>query len=238
MKFSFAGRKSFISIVGFLVLMLVLPATAAFAQDISQQAAFPGSIQQGNWFEQWNQPGTMFCPNNNGRSITTTNEGFTLSATNGEGILSIAYSTSRVNMTLARTGSGNYVATNISNQWVHLVEATRISAQQMSVVSTFYSRDGSCTLSNGAVWSITSGQPQPQPPPSNSCTVTTGSGVSVLNKRSGPGVNFGIVGQLLRGQIATVINVAYDNAGRRWWMLSDNSWVSASYTSSQGPCPN
>ncbi len=238
MKRGLASRKSLMSVIGLLVFMLMLPVSAAFAQDFSPQAAFPGGIQQGNWYEQWNQPGTMFCPGNSGRSITTTNEAFTLSAVANENILTIAYSTSRVNMTLGRSSVGTYVATNISNQWVHVVEATRLSAQQMSVVSTFHSRDGSCTLTNVASWTFTSGQPQPQPPPTTGCTVTPASGVSVLNKRSGPGMNYSVVGQLLRGQFASVVNVSYDNAGRRWWLLSDNGWVSASYTSSQGVCPS
>ncbi|MEP7294258.1 MAG: SH3 domain-containing protein, partial [Chloroflexota bacterium] len=118
------------------------------------------------------------------------------------------------------------------------IEVTRYSPTQMGVASTFYAKDGSCTLSNSATWSFASSSPQPQPPPPQSgCTVTPISSVSVLNKRSGPGLNYSVVGQLLRGSYASVTNVSYDTQGRRWWLLSDNAWVSAAYTTAQGSCP-
>jgi hypothetical protein len=215
-------------IVGILVLFLFFPITVSDAQDISPQAAIPGSIQPGAWVEQWTQPGTTYCPNNRQRFITATNESFTLSAPSGEATISVSYNTSRVSLYLARTTSGNYVSTSANNWWVHLLEATPLSPTQMALVSTFYAKDGSCTLTNYATWSFSSA-------PSQTCTVTPTS--SSLNKRSGPGLNFPIVGQLGRNATATVINVAYDGQGRRWWLLSDNSWVSAAYTNAQGNCP-
>lgn len=228
-------RRLFINLLkGLLVLMLVVPVSAAFAQDFSPQAAIGGSIQQGSWYEQWNQGGTVYCPNNNQRFITVTSEPFTLSAPAGEAVIRINYSNSRITKWLARSNNGGYVFTETTNWYVHLFQVTPVSPSQMNVVSTFYAQDGSCTLTSNATWSF-SGAPQP-PPPTTGCSVTPN--VNALNKRSGPGVNYQILGQLRRGQFASVTNVAYDNSGQRWWFLSDNTWVSASYTIASGNCPN
>ncbi|MEP7292735.1 MAG: hypothetical protein ABI835_13215, partial [Chloroflexota bacterium] len=127
MKLRLASPIVFVSVIGLLVLMLLAPFTTAFAQDTgpSAQAAIGGSIQQGSWYEQWNQSGTIYCPNNSQRFITTTSEAFTLSAAPGEAALFISYSTSRVNLYLIRSASGNYVYSETSNWWVHLIEVTR-----------------------------------------------------------------------------------------------------------------
>lgn len=227
------SNRFFVALLkGLLVLMLLIPISTTFAQDIAPLAAVGGSIQQGTWYEQWNGPGTIYCPNSNQRFITTTSEAFTLSAPAGEAVLSVSYNSSRLTLFLARAANGSYVYTNANNWWVHLFQATPVSPNQMSIVSTFYAKDGSCTLTNSATWSF-SGSPQPPP---TTCTVTPTS--AVLNKRSGPGLNYPVLGQIRRGQFATVTNVAYDNQGRRWWFLSDNTWVSAAFTTSQGNCPN
>jgi hypothetical protein len=228
------NKAIFIPLLGVLVLLFILPFTA-FAQDIRPQAIISGSVQQGNWYEQWNQTGTMYCPNNRQRFVSASNEAFVLSAPPGEAILSVAYQTSRQTIFLARSSYGTYVYTSPSNQWVQLLEASVISSTQMSVTSTFYAKDGSCTLVNYATWSFTgSPQPQPQPQP-QTCTVRA-NGVTV-NKRIGPGLNYTIVGKLPPNTTATVISVGYDNQGSRWWFLADNTWVSGAFTIATGNCP-
>lgn len=223
-------------ITGMLLLMLLAPTSATFAQDVSPQAAIGGSVQQGSWYEQWYNAGTVYCPNNNQRFITVTSEPFTLTTLANENLLRINYSNSRLTKYLVRSNNGVYVYTETNNWWVHLFQATVVSPSQMSVVSTFFAQDGSCTLNNGATWSF-SGAPQPQPPPpTTGCTVTPN--VNALNKRSGPGLNYQILGQLRRGEYASVSTVSYDTQGRRWWFLTDNSWVSAAYTIASGNCPN
>jgi hypothetical protein len=218
------------------VFVLLAPFTV-LAQDVSPLAAIGSGIQPGLWYEQWNQTGTMYCPNNRQRFVTTTSEAFNLSVPFSEEILMVDYSTSRQTVNLARTSYGNYVATSPSSQWVHLLDVTRFSPTQMSVTSTFYSRDGSCTLTNQASWYYTGQQqPQPtQPPQPQGCTVRT-TGVT-LNKRIGPGLNYAIVGKLQPGVYAQVNAAGYDNQGTRWWMLTDNTWVSGAYTVAQGSCP-
>lgn len=225
-------RKVLFIPLGVLVLLFLLP-FASFAQDIRPQAIIVGGIQQGNWFEQWNQTGTMYCPNNRQRFVTASNEAFLLSAPPGEETLTVAYATSRQTIYLARTSYGNYVNTSQSSWFVHLLEATVLSPTQMSVTSTFYSRDGSCTLVNYATWSYT-GAPQPPPQPQG-CTVRTTGGT--VNKRLGPGLNYAIVGKLPPNTAAQVSAAGYDNQGNRWWMLIDNTWVSGAYTVAQGNCP-
>ena len=229
------SNKAFFVLLFILVMLFIFPFTS-FAQDIRPQSIIVGSIQQGNWFEQWNQTGTMYCPNNRQRFVTASNEAFTLSAPPGEETLSVAYQTSRQTIYLARTGFGNYVSTTVSNQWIYLLEATVISSNQMSVTSRFYSRDGSCTLTNYATWSFT-GAPQPIPtqPQPQGCTVRTTGGT--VNKRIGPGLNYTIVGRLNPNTSATVISVGYDNSGNRWWFLADNTWVSGAFTIASGICP-
>jgi hypothetical protein len=232
MKFRLSSRVVAALMMGILAFALMVPISVSFAQDIGAQASIPGSIQQGSWFEQWNQPGTAYCPNNQQRFITSSNEPFTLSVPAGEGFINVAYATSRLNITLARTTVGNYVYTNQTNQWVHLIEANRVSPTQMSIVSTFYARDGSCTLVNNATWSFSQQSPPPAP---TGCIISPTT--SAVNKRSGPGVNFGIVGRLFAGNTATAVSAAFDASGTKWWQLSDNTWVSGAFTSAQGTCP-
>jgi hypothetical protein len=214
--------------IGFVLVFFYL-GTTAFAQEINPQAVIPGSIQQGTWYEQWDQAGTVYCPNNSQRNITTTSEAFTLTAPSGEETLSITYSSSRISLFLARSSNGTYVSTNERGWWVHLVEVTPVSPTQMIVLSRFYAKDGSCTLSNRATWSFTGTSPQ-------TCTLRPSS--VAVNKRSGPGTNYAILGRLLPNTTATVINVGYDTQGTRWWLLSDNTWVSSLHTIVQGNCPS
>ncbi len=74
-------------------------------------------------------------------------------------------------------------------------------------------------------WSVISTSPTPTPAP------TSGSGTvvsSLLNVRSGPGLNFNILGQLSRGQ--TVPLAGYRSADGNWVMVTWNNtqaWVSA-----------
>lgn len=218
-----------------IVLLFGGSLTAVVAQDIQPEAIISGSLLQGTWYEQWNQGGTLYCPNNGSRYITTTSESFTLSAPATEEVLSIAYQTSRVNVTLARSSGGSYVYTNTRSWYVHLMEVTRVSATQMNVVSRFYALDGSCTLTNSAIWTYT-GSPQPTPPPPGSMCVARPLSVAV-NKRMGPGLNYMILGQLLPGTSATVIGSSYDAQGRLWWQLADYTWVSSVVTVAQGNCP-
>ncbi len=224
-----------------LALLLVFPISSAFAQEIQPLAAIGGSIQQGSWYEQWDQSGTAYCPNNRQRFITTTSEPFTLSAPFGEETLSVAYNTSRITINLARTSYGTYVYTSQNNWFVHLLEVTLLSPTQMVVNATFYAKDGNCRLNNRAVWSF-SGVIQPPPtlppqppPPSQGCTVRPLS--LIVNKRLGPGTNYPIVGKFQPGMTATVSAAGYDNQGARWWMLTDNTWVISTYTVAQGNCP-
>jgi hypothetical protein len=229
-----------VSLFSLFVLVVFAPFTV-LAQDVSPLSTFGGSIQQGVWYEQWNQNGTMYCPNNRQRFVTSSSEAFNLSAPFSEETLSVAYSASRQTVNLARTSVGNYVATSQNNLWVQLLEVTRFSPTQMTATSTFYAKDGTCTLINQASWSFTGQQqppPQPtQPPPPqpNVCTVRPLS--LTVNKRLGPGTNYQIIGKLFPGNVATVSAAGFDNQGARWWMLTDNSWVSAAYTVAQGPCP-
>lgn len=220
----------FLTVLFLGILALLIPQVRVSAQEINPQLVMPGSIQPGNWYEQWNQTGTLYCPNNPQRFITTTSEPFTLSATAAEQVLSVSYGTSRVQIYLTRASNGSFVYTNATNGWVHLLEVTPISPSQMSVQSTFRAIDGSCTLTNQATWSFTG-----TTPPAQTCTVYP-AGVAV-NKRSGPGLNYRILGQLLPNTTAGVINVAYDAQGRRWWQLTDYTWVSSVVTVAQGNCP-
>lgn len=230
------SKAVLVPLFSMFVVMLLAPFTV-FAQQAQPLSSFGGSFQQGAWYEQWNQTGTMSCPNDRNRFVTASNEAFNLSAPFSEETLNVAYNASRQTVNLARTSYGNYVATSQNNLWVHLLDVTRVSPTQMSVISTFYAKDGSCTLSNRAAWSFTGQQPQPtqQPPQPQGCTVRT-VGVTV-NKRLGPGLQYAIVGKLQPGTVAQVNAAGFDNQGNRWWMLTDNSWVSGSYTIAQGPCP-
>lgn len=223
------SRVGSVFILGAVVLAFLTSPSATLAQDVGSQATMPGSIQAGTWQEEWNQPGTSYCPNNRQRYVTSTNERFTLSTPPGEGTLSVAYETSRVNLYLARTTDGRFVHTRADNEWVHLLDVTRITPSQMLVISTFYAQDGSCTLSNSATWTLVS-------PATQTCTVTPIS--LTLNKRTGPGLNYPVVGQLRPNTSATAIARAYDQQGRPWWQLADSSWVSANYTRAQGTCPS
>jgi hypothetical protein len=225
------GGRKFLLKLAVLFLLLLVSSPAVLAQDVNPQAVIPGSIQQGTWFEQWNQSGRLTCPNNAQRFITATNEAFTLSAPVGEQTLSIFYNTSRIRLYLARSMFGTYVHTSESSWWVHLIEVSVLSPTQMSVVSTFYAKDGTCTLTNQATWTFSSA-----PPPPTGCTVRPAS--VAVNKRSGPGLFYSVVGQLQPNTSATVISVAYDVQGRRWWGLSDNTWVSSVVTIAQGSCPS
>jgi len=232
-----ATRGVSILLMSFFLLLLFVPLTVSLAQDINPQAIISGSIQQGDWYEQWNQPGTMYCPNNTQRFITATSEHFRLTAPAGEQTISIYYETSRITLYLVRASNGNYVYSNESSWWVHLLEVTRLSATQMSVYSTYYAKDGNCTLNNFATWSFSSAPPVPTTPPQNQTCIVTPVSV-VVNKRSGPGLNYAILGQLLPYTSAIVINVSYDTQGRRWWFLADNTWVSGVVTIATGNCPN
>lgn len=230
-------RSSAFVILSLLALVLLLSVSAAptFAQDISPQAIISGSLQQGTWYEQWDQAGTIYCPNNTSRYVTITSEPFTLTAPFNEDVLSIAYQTSRITLTLGRSSVGTYVATTDRNWYIHVIEVTRISTTQMSVSSRFLAKDGGCTLSNRATWSFTGVTPPPPPPPSG-CTLYPAS--VTVNKRLGPGLNFSILGQLLPGQSAAVIGTSFDVQGRRWWQLADTTWVSSRVTIVQGVCPS
>lgn len=227
-----------------LVFVLLVPFTA-FAQDIRPQFAIPGSIQQGQWYEQWDRPGTVYCANDRQRFITTSSEGFTLSAPFTEDTLSVAYNASRTSVNLARTSFGSYVYTGQNNRWVQLLEVTRLSSTQMTVNSTFFAKDGSCTLVNRATWSFAGivqqptpqpTRPQPQPTPVYACYVQTTGGT--VNRRSGPGLNYTVLGKLTPGVTAGVFGAGYDSQGNRWWKLVDNSWISSLYTIARGSCPN
>jgi hypothetical protein len=225
-----------------VVLVLLVPFTA-FAQDIRPQVAIPGGIQQGQWYEQWERPGTVYCANDRQRYITSSSEAFTLSAPFTEDTLSVAYNASRTNVNLARTSVGTYVYTGQNTRWVQLLEVTRVSPIQMSVNSTFYAKDGSCTLVNRAIWSFAGVQQQPtpqptrpQPTPVYACYVQTTGGT--VNRRSGPGLNYTVVGRLQAGVTAGVLGAGYDSQGNRWWKLADNSWISSLYTIARGSCPN
>ncbi len=73
------------------------------------------------------------------------------------------------------------------------------------------------------------------PAPTDVCTISTG---GVVNVRSGPGTNYGIIGTLQPGNFPTVSGISTD---RGWYVINYNGqqgWVAASVSSLNGPCGN
>ncbi|HYO88826.1 MAG TPA: SH3 domain-containing protein, partial [Candidatus Limnocylindrales bacterium] len=73
------------------------------------------------------------------------------------------------------------------------------------------------------------------PAPTNFCNLSSGGSV---NLRSGPGTNFGIVGQLTPGTFLPVVGLSPD---RGWYAATYNNqqvWASNSVTVLNGPCSN
>lgn len=65
------------------------------------------------------------------------------------------------------------------------------------------------------------------------CVVSAGGAV---NKRNGPGTNFGTAGQLPAGEEATVIGQNQASDGKTWWQLDDESWVREDVVTAIGDC--
>lgn len=60
------------------------------------------------------------------------------------------------------------------------------------------------------------------PPADTACTVSV---TGVVNKRVGPGLEYGQVGVLNPGDVAAVQGWALDTDQQTWWRLADGSWV-------------
>lgn len=65
------------------------------------------------------------------------------------------------------------------------------------------------------------------------CVVSSSSAV---NKRSGPGTNFGTAGQLPAGEEAVVIGQNRGSDGKTWWQLEDENWVREDVVNAIGDC--
>lgn len=59
-----------------------------------------------------------------------------------------------------------------------------------------------------------------------------------VNKRTGPGTNFGQSGQLRAGSAENAVAFAFDRSGNRWWKLEDDTWVREDVVTATGDCEN
>ncbi len=66
------------------------------------------------------------------------------------------------------------------------------------------------------------------------CQITSTGGT--VNKRSGAGVNFEIVGQLAFNASAVATGQASGSDGLTWWLLDDGGWVREDVVDAQGAC--
>lgn len=67
------------------------------------------------------------------------------------------------------------------------------------------------------------------------CSVVTAG--SNVNRRSGPGTEFGVTGMLTTGASPVeVTGFTTDAAGQQWWQLDDSTWVRGDVVIASGPC--
>ncbi len=59
---------------------------------------------------------------------------------------------------------------------------------------------------------------------------------NIVNKRTGPGTNFDINGQLETGTVTNAVGQARGASGFRWWLLEDGTWVREDVVEAKGDC--
>lgn len=83
--------------------------------------------------------------------------------------------------------------------------------------------------------SLVSGVAAPGDEMADVCSVVTAG--NNVNRRSGPGTEFGVAGMLTTGASPVeVTGFASDAAGQQWWQLDDSTWVRGDVVVASGPC--
>jgi len=206
-----------------LIFAVVLVVSLLGPPLLSTEAG--GSGNAGIWLETWDSEVVDYCADTR-YYVTPLNEPFVFSVMPGGVVFQVEYlfSTGPA-VILGRAANGSLIYSQVTPDWIQLIEAVPSGTNAYRVTSTFWRTDGSCVISNQAWWTYGTS--------ADICSVWA---FRDGNRRNGPGTQNTVVGNLSRTQWMQAIGQGLAPDGVLWYWLIDGSWVSSRIALGVGNC--